>query len=148
MTQSTPRCPGNKTVLPVPIDDVAQPTSLPMRFASERPTDTPSYLLCNCRGDTEYTAISLADAKAYTGHHCRNCQMVRQGEHKTRPCPYCTTEIKLSAWPQHVRACTDARTDATAETDPDGDLATTDTPPATRSIAGTSARSYTSPSQE
>ena len=104
--------------------------------------------LCNCRGDAEYTAISLADAEAGTARRCRNCQIVHQGEHETRPCPHCTTEIKLSTWPQHVRACTGTPTDATAETDPDGDPPATDTQPATRSTTQTSAQTHTTPSQE
>ncbi|WP_336346173.1 hypothetical protein [Halalkalicoccus ordinarius] len=110
--------------------------------------DGDGHPLCNCRGDAEYTAISLADAKAHTARRGRNCQIVRQGEQETRPCPHCTTEIKLSAWPQHIRAWTGTPTDATAETDPDGDPATTDTQPATRFITGTSAQAHTSPSQE
>ncbi|ADJ16709.1 hypothetical protein [Halalkalicoccus jeotgali] len=44
----------------------------------------------------------------------------------------------MSAWPQHVRACTSDPTDAAQETDPDGDPAITNrdthraTSPATR----------------
>ena len=104
--------------------------------------------LCNCRGDAEYTALSLTDAKAHTARRCRNCQIIRQGEHETRPCPHCTTEIKLSAWPQHVRTCTGTPPDGTAETDSDDDPAATDTQPATRSTTHTNARAHTSPSQE
>lgn len=104
--------------------------------------------LCNCRGDAEYTAVSLADAKVQTARRCQNCQIARQGEQDTRPCPHCTTEVKLSAWPQHVRACTGAQTDATEKPGPDGDPASTDTQPATRSRADTSARAHTTPSQE
>lgn len=97
--------------------------------------------LCNCRGDAEYTAVSLADAKSQTARRCRNCQIARQGEQDTRPCPHCTTEIKL-------RACTDMPTDATEETDPGDDPASTDTQPATRSTAHVSARVHTTPSQK
>ena len=122
---------------------------------SQRPGHTVYHLnngdgqpLCNCRGDAEYTPIPLADAKAHTARRCQNCQIVRQGEQETRPCPHCTTEIKLSAWPQHVRACTGTPTDATEETDPDSDPASTDTQPATRSTAHASAQAHTTPSQE
>ena len=104
--------------------------------------------LCNCRGDAAYTAIPLADAKSHAARRCQNCQIVRQGEQDTRPCPHCTAEIKLSAWPQHVRTCTGTPTDATEETDPDGNPASTDPQPATHSTTHTSARAHTTPSQE
>ena len=104
--------------------------------------------LCNCRGEAEYTAIPLTDAKSHTARRCQNCQIVRQGGQDTRSCPHCMTEVKLSAWPQHVRACTGTPTDTTDETDPDGDPASTDPRPATHSTTQTSARAHTTPSQE
>ncbi|WP_336364917.1 hypothetical protein [Halalkalicoccus salilacus] len=83
--------------------------------------------LCNCRGETEYTVVSLAEAETCPARRCQNCQIIHQGGQEARPCPHCSNEIKLSAWPQHVRACTGDPTDATEETDPDGDPAITDT---------------------
>ena len=83
--------------------------------------------LCNCRGEAEYTSVSLAEAETRPARRCQNCQIVHQGGQEARPCPHCSSAIKLSAWPQHVRACTGDPTDATEETDPDGDPAITDT---------------------
>jgi hypothetical protein len=83
--------------------------------------------LCNCHTDTQYTPVLLAEAEASTARRCQNCQTIQQGEQATKPCPRCTTQIGLSAWPQHVRACTGDPTGAAERTDPDGDPAITDT---------------------
>ena len=47
MTPSTSRCPENKGVLPVSTDDVVQPTSSQLRFASERSHDTSNPEQCS-----------------------------------------------------------------------------------------------------
>ncbi|WP_122089789.1 hypothetical protein [Halalkalicoccus subterraneus] len=97
--------------------------------------------LCNCNSDAQYTPVPLAEAEASTARKCENCQIVRQGEQATQPCPHCSAQIGMSAWPQHVRACTGDPTDAAKETDPDGDPAITQTQrttsPATRTDART-----------
>jgi hypothetical protein len=85
------------------------------------------HLLCNCPTDTQYTPVPLAEAEASTARRCQNCQTIHQGEQATRPCPHCSIPVGLSAWPQHVRACTGDPTDAAEQTDPDGDPAVTDT---------------------
>ena len=149
--QTIATSPPSEGTLDTP-DEHDTPAALISDSHPQRPRHTVYHLndgdgqpLCNCRGEAEYTAIPLADAKVQTARRCRNCQIVRQGEHETYPCPHCTTEIKLSAWPQHVRACTDTPTDTTEETDPDGDPASTDTQPATHSTAHASARAGTTP---
>lgn len=58
---------------------------------------------------------------------CGNCQIARRGEQATKPCPHCDAPVGMSAWPQHVRACTSDPTDAAEETTPNGDPAITDT---------------------
>ena len=79
---------------------------------------------------------------------CQNCQIVHQGGQEPRPCPHCTSEIKPSAWPQHVRACTGDPTDATEETDPDPDgdgdpaITNSDTQQATSPTTRTSGRAH------
>ncbi|MFC7010075.1 hypothetical protein [Halalkalicoccus salilacus] len=99
--------------------------------------------LCNCRGEAEYASISLADAESRPARRCENCQIVHQGGQEARPCPHCSSAVKLSAWPQHVRACTGDPTDATEETDPDGDPAITDTQQATSPTTRTSVQAPT-----
>ena len=101
--------------------------------------------LCNCRGEAEYTSISLDEAESRPARRCQNCQIVHQGGQETRPCPHCSSAIKLSAWPQHVRTCTGDPTDATEETDPDGDpaITTSDTQRTTSPSTRTSVRAQT-----
>jgi hypothetical protein len=98
--------------------------------------------LCNCETDAEYTPVPLAEAEASTARHCGNCKIARHGGQATQPCPHCNTQIGLSAWPQHVRACTGEPTDATETTDPD-DSAITDTQQATNPAAHTSVQTRT-----
>lgn len=43
------------------------------------------------------TADNETDAETRPARRCRNCQTAHQGEQETRPCPHCTSEIKLSA---------------------------------------------------
>ncbi|MFC6906829.1 hypothetical protein [Halalkalicoccus tibetensis] len=83
--------------------------------------------LCNCNSDAHYTPVPLAEAEASTARQCENCQIARQGKQATQPCPHCNAPVGMSAWPQHVRACTGDPTDAAEETDPDGDPAITNT---------------------
>ena len=101
--------------------------------------------LCNCRGEAEYTPISLAEAETRPARCCENCQIVHQGGQEARPCPHCSSAVKLSAWPQHVRACTGDPTDVTEATDPDGDPAITnsDTQRTTSPTTRTSGRAHT-----
>ena len=104
--------------------------------------------MCNCRGEAEYTSISLVEAESRPARRCQNCQIVHQGGQEARSCPHCSSAVKLSAWPQHVRACTGDPTDATEETDSDGDPAITDTDtqpamsPTTRTSVQAQTRSY------
>ena len=130
-------------------DEPEEPAALIRDSRSQNPGSTVYHLdngagqpLCNCRGEADYTPISLADAETRPARRCRNCQFARQGGQETRPCPHCSSAIKLSAWPQHVRACTGDPTDATEATDPDGDPAITDTQRTTSATTRTSARAH------
>ncbi|KYH24795.1 hypothetical protein HAPAU_31720 [Halalkalicoccus paucihalophilus] len=98
--------------------------------------------LCNCQTNAQYTPVPLAEAEASTARRCENCQIARQGEQATKPCPHCNAPVGMSAWPQHVRACTGDPTDAAEETDPDGDpaITNTDTQRATSPATRTGAR--------
>ncbi|KYH24193.1 hypothetical protein HAPAU_36640 [Halalkalicoccus paucihalophilus] len=63
--------------------------------------------LCNCQTNAQYTPVPLAEAEASTARQCGNCTVAREGEQATKPCPHCNAQIGMSAWPQHVRACTE-----------------------------------------
>jgi hypothetical protein len=105
--------------------------------------------LWNCRGEAEYITISLAEAETRSARRCQNCQITRQGGQAARPCPHCSSEIMLSAWPQHVRACTGDPTDAAEQTNPDGDSAITDTDTQTQRATSPAVRTRPHPpSQE
>ena len=115
-------------------DEPEEPSALIRDERSQNPERAVYHLdngrgrpLCNCRGEPEYTSVSLAEAETRPARRCQNCQIIHQGGQEAHPCPHCSSAIKLSAWPQHVRACTGDPTDATEETDPDGDPAITDT---------------------
>lgn len=82
--------------------------------------------LCNCSLDAEYTPVALAAAESSSARCCQTCHTVRQGHQDTRPCPHCSAQIPLSAWPPHVRACTGKATDPD-ETNPEDDPAITTT---------------------
>ena len=131
-------------------DEPEEPSALIRDPRSQTPGRTVYHLdngsgqpLCNCRSEAEYTSISLVEAESRPARRCENCQIIHQGGQEARPCPHCTSEIKPSAWPQHVRACTGDPTDATDETDPDGDPAITDTERATSPTTRTSVQAQT-----
>ncbi|WP_122091109.1 hypothetical protein [Halalkalicoccus subterraneus] len=104
--------------------------------------------LCNCETNAQYTPVPLEEAEASTARRCENCQIAREGQQATKSCPHCNTKIGMSAWPQHVRACTGDPTDAAEETTPDGDPAITDTQRATSPATRTGARTPLHQSQE
>ncbi|WP_336346188.1 hypothetical protein [Halalkalicoccus ordinarius] len=131
-------------------DEPQEPSALIRDEQSQNPGTTVYHLdngkghpLCNCRGEAEYTSVSLAEAESRPARRCQNCQIARQGGQEARPCPHCSSAIKLSAWPQHVRACTGDPTDATEETDPDGDPAITDTQRTTSPTTRLSVQAHT-----
>jgi hypothetical protein len=67
-----------------------------------------------CRAAGTFATVSVSEAREKT-RLCRNCRTLQEGHVDTRPCPRCGRPIRLTRWPQHLRACRGQSTDASDE---------------------------------
>lgn len=65
--------------------------------------------LCNSKG--AYISMSVNEAKERGARQCRTCESIQTKHQHTHTCPHCNVQIGASAWPQHVRTCSDGTGD-------------------------------------